>query len=139
MRGDEMTVIRKRTNPKCAGRPNKTWAARCADKAERAELKSLRKRKRRKAKDKAGGKRRRRGKQQRLSRSEYAKYIVSPEWMRRAAALKLKRGACEDCGESEGLQVHHLTYQRLGYERDSDLLVLCDDCHAARHGRGGGS
>lgn len=29
------------------------------------------------------------------------------------------------CYEDEGLQVHHLTYIRLGNERPSDLIVLC--------------
>jgi 5-methylcytosine-specific restriction endonuclease McrA len=40
---------------------------------------------------------------------------------------------CENCGEPYGLQVHHLTYERLGRELDTDLVVLCRQCHANEH------
>ena len=33
------------------------------------------------------------------------------------------------------LHVHHLTYDRVGQEADSDLLVLCFQCHQKAHGR----
>jgi hypothetical protein len=33
------------------------------------------------------------------------------------------------------LEVHHLTYERLGWEQPDDLLVLCERCHAVLHGR----
>jgi len=32
------------------------------------------------------------------------------------------------------LEVHHLTYDRLGDERMDDLEVLCPDCHRKAHG-----
>lgn len=32
------------------------------------------------------------------------------------------------------LEVHHLTYERLGREHPDDLIVLCPACHAAAHG-----
>ena len=32
------------------------------------------------------------------------------------------------------LEVHHLTYERLGHEHPEDLIVLCPACHAAEHG-----
>lgn len=32
------------------------------------------------------------------------------------------------------LEVHHLTYERLGCEAPDDLLVLCGRCHATFHG-----
>jgi hypothetical protein len=43
---------------------------------------------------------------------------------------------CETLGcPSEGpLQTHHLSYARVGKERDDDLIVLCEECHARYHG-----
>ena len=32
------------------------------------------------------------------------------------------------------LEVHHLTYERVGHEHPDDLIVLCPACHAAAHG-----
>lgn len=47
-------------------------------------------------------------------------------------------GACEDCGrggDGVALDLHHLTYDRYGHERATDLLLLCRGCHDRRHGR----
>lgn len=44
---------------------------------------------------------------------------------------------CEDCGGlfyHHEINVHHLTYERLGHECESDTVVLCETCHAKRHG-----
>lgn len=39
-------------------------------------------------------------------------------------------GRCERCKKkSRRLEVHHLTYERLGRERDEDLQALCPSCH----------
>jgi hypothetical protein len=32
------------------------------------------------------------------------------------------------------LQIHHLNYKRVGFERDLDLAALCGFCHAEEHG-----
>jgi hypothetical protein len=66
---------------------------------------------------------------------EYDAYIGSPEWeVRRAAAMKKANNICERCGvsfEPKELDVHHLTYDRLGHEWPSDLKVVCRRCHPA--------
>jgi hypothetical protein len=36
-------------------------------------------------------------------------------------------------GGSEGLQVHHQSYDRLGCELDKDLALLCQECHSQLH------
>lgn len=65
----------------------------------------------------------------------YAVYLNSPEWgEKRKEALKLANHRCR-CGETETLEVHHLSYERLGFERQRDLVVLCNSCHAKEHGR----
>ena len=63
---------------------------------------------------------------------EYVDYIQSNEWRQRCRNLIRKRGRrCEKCGgNGKVLEVHHLTYERLGHERDEDLEVVCRGrCH----------
>lgn len=74
----------------------------------------------------------------------YAAYLRTPHWhTMRAAKLADSDYQCERCGEFGrrglggvwlGIQVHHLTYERLGSERLSDLEVLCICCHEDEHG-----
>ncbi len=57
-------------------------------------------------------------------------YLRSPYWRaRRARAIARAGGRCERCGVTGRLEVHHLTYARLGRERDRDLRALCHGCH----------
>ena len=65
---------------------------------------------------------------------DYEKYITSPEWRARAAALKARAAECATCPRTSGLEVHHRTYARLGHEHPSDLVVLCRLCHGRLHG-----
>jgi 5-methylcytosine-specific restriction endonuclease McrA len=65
---------------------------------------------------------------------EYRAYIVSKEWYRRRAGrLVAANFSCERCGCGEALQVHHVTYKRLGNELNEDLRVLCRFCHLSEH------
>lgn len=71
---------------------------------------------------------------QRGGAGSYRRYLQSAHWgERRAAALKYANHQCQRCGSSRYLQVHHKTYERLGDERLSDLMVLCDACHVDVH------
>lgn len=64
------------------------------------------------------------------SRDFYLAYFNSPDWRRkRNAALQRAGYRCNRCGSKRDLQAHHLTYDRLGAELDSDLEVLCLICH----------
>jgi hypothetical protein len=66
----------------------------------------------------------------------YDAYINGPDWgERRKAKLRQVGYRCQGCDETERLEVHHLTYDRLGNERMEDLMVLCQLCHALEHGR----
>lgn len=76
-----------------------------------------------------------------LSRSigymTYDDYLWSQHWRTfRARALRAYGERCGTCGSMTALDVHHLTYVRLGREMLSDVTVLCRRCHGARHGRG---
>ena len=63
----------------------------------------------------------------------YTMYLASEAWqLRRIQAIAAADSKCERCakpGTDKSLHVHHLTYERLGRERVSDLRALCRDCH----------
>lgn len=70
----------------------------------------------------------------RANDTEYQAYLRSPHWCSLAARVKLARGSrCERCGDTECLDAHHLTYDRIGHELMEDLMVLCRECHEAIH------
>ena len=57
-------------------------------------------------------------------------YLQSDHWQEvRKRKLKQAGYKCEACGEKVKLDIHHLTYERLGKERLDDLQALCRDCH----------
>lgn len=65
---------------------------------------------------------------------QYATYLQSAGWRRRRdEALKAAGWTCQRCGARKGLQVHHLTYERIGAELPEDLQVLCRSCHEGEH------
>lgn len=61
----------------------------------------------------------------------YNTYMISPAWKAFRLRIIAQRGRkCERCGSpARVLQLHHLTYVRLGQELDSDVQLLCIDCH----------
>ena len=73
----------------------------------------------------------------------YDAYLKSSRWERvRDRAIRMAGKQCQQCGKQAdrgkngqptGLNVHHLSYDRLGAEKDDDLIVLCRGCHAALH------
>lgn len=68
-----------------------------------------------------------------LGYADYADYLRSSHWKR----LKLEYRASNlpqecVCGEAD-VHLHHLTYERIGAERLSDLTPLCGPCHSMVH------
>lgn len=63
----------------------------------------------------------------------YKTYMQSEAWRElRELMIDIVGGLCERCEASEDdvtLEVHHLTYERLGHEDPEDLQVLCPSCH----------
>ena len=52
----------------------------------------------------------------------------------RAARLEYDGHRCRTCrhdGSAWCLEVHHLTYDRIGHEDLADLITLCRQCHEA--------
>lgn len=70
----------------------------------------------------------------------YKNYIRSSEWKSKEQERKqIDNFKCVCCGRDEshtryGLQVHHITYQRLGNENIwNDLVTVCGSCHKKIH------
>jgi len=67
---------------------------------------------------------------------DYYAYINSPEWFARTELVRQRLdGLCEVCELRWATEVHHRTYERLGFERDEDLLSICHMCHGMIHGK----
>lgn len=68
------------------------------------------------------------------NKEEYKAYLNSPRWQ--AIRKRLYREyeyKCAMCGSPKNLQVHHITYENIGEEKDEDLTVLCKECHQGLH------
>ncbi len=70
----------------------------------------------------------------------YTQYIKSDAWeAKKEERKKIDGYRCVCCGRSEdhtrrGLQVHHITYERLGHENVyTDLCTVCGSCHKKIH------
>jgi len=76
---------------------------------------------------------------------DYEQYINSPQWRARKVDYYSRHPKrCRACDTSNGviIDLHHHTYERLGYELDEDLVPLCRYHHKqihARHEARGGS
>lgn len=64
-----------------------------------------------------------------------ADYLKSAKWdTLRKAILKRDSYTCQGChSTSVSLEVHHISYIRLGSELPSDLISVCRSCHQAIH------
>lgn len=64
----------------------------------------------------------------------YDQYIHSHTWRSlREAILKRDSYTCQKCKKAKAIQVHHLTYIRLGNEDFKDLISVCIPCHEKIH------
>lgn len=61
-------------------------------------------------------------------------YCRSNKWVRRKARYwKTHEKKCWICGSEEAVHLHHVSYERIGRERDEDLLPLCRKHHRGLH------
>lgn len=57
-------------------------------------------------------------------------------WKALSKKMRDEKGACECCGETKNLCVHHILEKRLWpslYLDERDLIVLCRKCHWKAH------
>jgi 5-methylcytosine-specific restriction endonuclease McrA len=69
----------------------------------------------------------------RLSTEEYHNYLQSPEWKKKVSLIKQRDKVCQLTGATTQLEVHHITYDRLGNEDLSDLVLLSRSAHQSVH------
>lgn len=64
-------------------------------------------------------------------------YLKSPHWEKlKKVALQRADRKCQVCScNNFPLNVHHNTYQNLGHEYITDLVVLCERCHSRFHNK----
>jgi len=69
-------------------------------------------------------------------KENYGYYLTSPSWRTKRKIMNYLYPFCQICRRSNGERhVHHNTYENTPYEKLSDLVVLCSDCHAKFHGK----
>lgn len=69
-----------------------------------------------------------------LQTMPYRDYLQTAEWQEtRKQALKRAHYKCQLCNREGRLNVHHKTYEHRGQELNSDLIVLCENCHGKFH------
>ena len=67
-------------------------------------------------------------------RSDYKEYLQTEHWQQtRKEALRRANYRCQLCGNRGKLNIHHNNYENLYNEKDSDVIVLCGDCHEKFH------
>ena len=66
----------------------------------------------------------------------YKVYLQGEHWkLMRRLRLEVDSEQCAVCGSRNQLNVHHKTYDRIGAEKLSDLITLCQECHAKYHNK----
>lgn len=69
-------------------------------------------------------------------KQRYQEYLRTEYWRQLKEKMReLAKGRCEDCGLHENivaLQLHHQCYDRIGQEEESDLRLICEECHERR-------
>lgn len=70
-----------------------------------------------------------------MNKKEYKEYLKTKHWKKaREQRLKIDGYVCSVCKSNKRLQVHHLTYENIHNEDVfTDLITLCEDCHAKVH------
>ena len=74
-----------------------------------------------------------------MNKETYRRYLKTQHWQQiRAKVLQRAGNKCEMCGfepwRPGTLQVHHLSYDRVGRESLEDLVAICPKCHMKIHG-----
>lgn len=65
---------------------------------------------------------------------EYQDYLASEGWrVRKANYFSKHPRVCRICKGKDRIHLHHQTYERVGCERDGDLVALCEFHHDLVH------
>ena len=74
-----------------------------------------------------------------MSREDKKEHLRSLYWQQLKERKLIQQDyRCAKCGKSTiHLDLHHITYERLGFERDDDVILLCRACHSSLHEKKG--
>lgn len=76
--------------------------------------------------------------EERFSKVNKKEYMKSQKWAtKREQILKRDGYMCVKCLSPDRLEIHHITYKRLGNEKSKDLATLCRNCHQKVHDKYG--
>lgn len=71
-----------------------------------------------------------------IRKDNYALYLKSASWgFFRRHVLNIRGEKCQLCGREDKIEVHHMTYNRIGNEDIRDVLVVCHSCHEYVHSK----
>jgi 5-methylcytosine-specific restriction endonuclease McrA len=73
------------------------------------------------------------------ARRAHQAFKDSPAWRKVRKQIRMRDGACVDCGTDQSLTVHHVVPYRTAPELALDpdnLVTLCRSCHGRREARG---
>lgn len=59
----------------------------------------------------------------------YKEYLESANWKSKRDERIMADKVCQICGRPFDLNVHHMTYANVPYEKMSDLITVCRNCH----------
>lgn len=60
-------------------------------------------------------------------------YLKSKHWKKVRASVLASNPRCQAKCRKKSNVVHHLSYERVGAEREDDLMALCSECHNFIH------
>jgi 5-methylcytosine-specific restriction endonuclease McrA len=64
----------------------------------------------------------------------YRNYLASEEWeLIRQSVMERANGFCEGCRARVATEIHHLTYEHVGFEFLWELVAICSPCHRRLH------
>ena len=73
-----------------------------------------------------------------MSAQKKQEYLTSGTWKAFKFHIQARdSNQCQVCGSEDNLECHHITYERLGNEWDSDLVTLCRTHHQMVHDKYG--
>ena len=69
-----------------------------------------------------------------VTKANYHQYLRSGDWRRfRELVIQLRGYRCQLCQDTKKIEVHHMSYKRVGSEDLRDVLIVCNSCHGFIH------
>lgn len=69
-----------------------------------------------------------------FNRKEYrTEYLQTEHWKNKSKEIRTRDPICRICNKNSTDDVHHLTYENIYNEKDTDLIGICRECHEKVH------